>query len=58
MIVRIIDAGPKGNLARFANHSCDPNMETQKWLVNGEIRVGLFAKRDIPASKVYLFFIF
>jgi histone-lysine N-methyltransferase NSD2 len=50
---RIIDAGPKGNLARFANHSCDPNMETQKWIVNGEIRVGLFARRDIPTSNLY-----
>ena len=52
---RIIDAGPKGNLARFANHSCDPNMETQKWLVNGDIRVGLFAKKDIPACTELTF---
>ena len=29
----IIDAGPKGNLARFMNHSCEPNCETQKWQV-------------------------
>lgn len=43
----IIDAYPKGNLSRFMNHSCDPNCETQKWTVNGEVRVGLFASRDI-----------
>ncbi|KAM8848548.1 histone-lysine N-methyltransferase, H3 lysine-36 specific-like isoform 2-T3 [Synchiropus picturatus] len=45
---RIIDAGPKGNEARFMNHSCQPNCETQKWTVNGDTRVGLFALEDIP----------
>lgn len=44
----IIDAGSKGNLARFMNHSCDPNCQTQKWLVNSLIRIGLFAIKDIP----------
>nr|CAB3264447.1 Histone-lysine N-methyltransferase NSD2 [Phallusia mammillata] len=45
---RIIDAGPKGNYSRFMNHSCDPSCETQKWTVNGDTRVGLFARKDIP----------
>ena len=31
---RVIDAGPRGNLARFMNHSCEPNCETQKWTVS------------------------
>ncbi|XP_035378563.1 histone-lysine N-methyltransferase, H3 lysine-36 specific [Electrophorus electricus] len=47
---RIIDAGPKGNQARFMNHCCQPNCETQKWTVNGDTRVGLFALEDIPAG--------
>lgn len=47
---RIIDAGPKGNQARFMNHSCQPNCETQKWTVNGDTRVGLFALEDIPTG--------
>ncbi|XP_028390809.1 histone-lysine N-methyltransferase NSD2-like isoform X2 [Dendronephthya gigantea] len=51
----IIDAGPMGNLSRFMNHSCDPNCETQKWTVNGEVRVGLFAKRDIKAGEELVF---
>lgn len=46
----IIDAGRKGNYSRFMNHSCQPNCETQKWMVNGSTRVGLFALRDIPAG--------
>lgn len=42
-----IDATKKGALARFINHSCHPNAESQKWQVNGQMRMGLFAKRDI-----------
>nr|XP_005992405.1 PREDICTED: histone-lysine N-methyltransferase, H3 lysine-36 and H4 lysine-20 specific isoform X1 [Latimeria chalumnae]XP_005992406.1 PREDICTED: histone-lysine N-methyltransferase, H3 lysine-36 and H4 lysine-20 specific isoform X1 [Latimeria chalumnae] len=52
---RIIDAGPKGNHARFMNHSCQPNCETQKWTVNGDTRVGLFALCDIPAGSELTF---
>lgn len=51
---RIIDAGPKGNLARFMNHSCHPNCETQKWMVNGATRVGLFALCDITTGKYFV----
>ncbi|CAO2828097.1 unnamed protein product [Amaranthus hypochondriacus] len=45
-----IDATRKGSLARFINHSCNPNCETRKWTVLGEIRVGIFAKQDISAG--------
>jgi len=51
----IIDAGPMGNLSRFMNHSCNPNCETQKWTVGGEVRVGLFASRDIAAGEEITF---
>eukprot|EP00063_Salmo_salar_P018648 XP_013993483.1 PREDICTED: histone-lysine N-methyltransferase, H3 lysine-36 and H4 lysine-20 specific-like isoform X4 [Salmo salar] len=52
---RIIDAGPKGNQARFMNHSCQPNCETQKWTVNGDTRVGLFTLIDVPADTELTF---
>lgn len=52
---RVIDAGPKGNLARYMNHSCDPNCETQRWVVNGDVRIGLFALVDIPANTELTF---
>lgn len=51
----IIDAGPMGNLSRFMNHSCNPNCETQKWTVSGEVRVGLFASRDIISGEEITF---
>ena len=37
------------------NHSCDPNCETQKWTVNGDTRVGLFALQDIPSGSELTF---
>lgn len=38
-------------LARFVNHSCEPNCEIQKWSVNGRFRMGLFAQRDIEPGE-------
>ncbi|XP_015921891.1 histone-lysine N-methyltransferase SETD2 isoform X2 [Parasteatoda tepidariorum] len=51
----ILDATNKGNLSRFMNHSCDPNCVTQKWTVNGELRIGFFAKRDLKAGEELTF---
>jgi len=55
-LLRIIDAGPKGNYSRFMNHSCQPNCETQKWNVNGDVRIGLFALVDIVAGESRVIF--
>ncbi|PNH03875.1 Histone-lysine N-methyltransferase SETD2 [Tetrabaena socialis] len=55
-----IDARRKGNTSRLINSSCDPNCETQKWhdASTGEVRVGIFATRDIPPGEelVYDYF--
>ncbi len=42
-----IDAEKKGNMARFINHSCNPNCETRVIIVKGNRRICLFAIRDI-----------
>jgi len=49
----VIDARPKGNISRLLNSSCDPNCVSQKWHdgSTGEVRVGLFTKRDIAAGE-------
>jgi len=39
-----------GNISRFINHSCDPNCHTEKWIVDNECRMGLFASKDILAG--------
>ncbi|KAL3641217.1 hypothetical protein CASFOL_016185 [Castilleja foliolosa] len=51
----VIDACTKGNLARFINHSCEPNCRTEKWMVNGEVCVGLFSLRDIKKGEEVTF---
>jgi histone-lysine N-methyltransferase SETD2 len=50
-----IDASRRGNLARFINHSCDPNCATQKWTVKGRTSIGIFAIKDIPSGTELTF---
>ncbi|XP_078254469.1 uncharacterized protein setd2 [Rhinoraja longicauda] len=51
----IIDATLKGNCSRFMNHSCEPNCETQKWTVNGQLRVGFFTTKTVPTGTELTF---
>lgn len=47
----VIDGHRMGGDGRFVNHSCEPNCEMQKWTVNGQYRMALFALRDIEAGE-------
>ncbi|KAL1341897.1 hypothetical protein HN51_028465 [Arachis hypogaea] len=47
----VIDATYKGNKSRYINHSCCPNTEMQKWIIDGETRIGIFATRDIRKGE-------
>ena len=51
----VIDPTYVGNVARFINHSCEPNCETQKWNVLGEVCVGIFSLRDIEENEELTF---
>ena len=47
----IVDASRKGNIARFINHSCNPNLSVDKWYVNRVPRIGMWAKRNIAPGE-------
>ncbi|KAI3798563.1 hypothetical protein L1987_33840 [Smallanthus sonchifolius] len=47
----VIDATFKGNKSRYINHSCSPNTEMQKWRIDGETRIGIFATRVIKKGE-------
>ena len=51
----VIDPTKNGNMARFINHSCDPNCETRKWHVKGELCIGIFTKKDIKEDEELTF---
>lgn len=51
----VVDASRKGNDSRLINHSCDPNLETQKWTVGNESRIGLFAIKPIAKGEELTF---
>ncbi|GME68048.1 unnamed protein product [[Candida] boidinii] len=50
-----IDATKKGSLARFCNHSCNPNGYVDKWVVGKRFKMGIFAKRDIIKGEEITF---
>ncbi|ODN75230.1 hypothetical protein L202_06423 [Cryptococcus amylolentus CBS 6039] len=51
----VIDAGLRGNDARFINHGCAPNLEVRKYQTLGdgweEYEVGMWASRDIKKGE-------
>jgi hypothetical protein len=50
-----IDARLKASVARFANHSCEPNCNVHKWNVNGLMKIGIFANRDVSPGEELTF---
>ena len=46
----MLDAMPMGSIARFANHSCNPNCQMQKWMVMGEPRICLVSAKAMKAG--------
>ena len=52
----MLDAKHMGSVARFANHSCEPNCELQKWSVLGTLIPILLCAESNPSSIWVLLF--
>ena len=48
----VLDGTKKGNMSRFINHSCTPNVVSKIRAVGGIPRVFFFASRDIETGKL------
>lgn len=48
---RVVDATLSGGLARYINHSCNPNCVTETVEVERELRIIIFAKRRINRGE-------
>ncbi|XP_052870721.1 uncharacterized protein LOC128276290 [Anopheles cruzii] len=48
---RVVDATLSGGLARYINHSCNPNCVTETVEVDRELRIIIFAKRRINRGE-------
>ena len=49
--IMVIDASQRGNLARFINHSCDPNCVAKTITLNGSKRIVMYAKKGIRTGE-------
>ncbi|WAR03387.1 SE1BA-like protein [Mya arenaria] len=47
----IIDATKTGNLARFINHSCNPNCYAKVITVDGQKKIVIYSRRDINVNE-------
>jgi hypothetical protein len=47
----VVDATTDGGMARYINHSCDPNCYTEQCSVDGQLHLGVFALRTINEGE-------
>lgn len=47
----VVDATKRGGIARFINHSCEPNCYTKVITVEGQKKIFVYAKRHIAAGE-------
>ena len=52
---QVVDATKFGSRSKFINHSCDPNVNVQIVLVNGQHRIKMSARRHISSGEELCF---
>lgn len=52
---QVIDATRYGTKTKFMNHSFDPNCRVQVTVVNGDHRIAILAKQNLPAGSEICF---
>ncbi|KAF1793293.1 SET domain [Phytophthora cactorum] len=52
---KFIDAKYFGNIARYCNHSCNPNCIAEEWTVQGVYRIGISALKNIRLGQEITF---
>jgi hypothetical protein len=50
-----LDPSRRGSIARFMNHSCEPNCTMEVWTVKGELRACVYTKRAIAKDEELVF---
>ena len=51
----VIDATRKGNNARYMKHASNANCQSQKWVVDNQLRAYMIALRDIAPGEELTF---
>ena len=50
-----LDPSRRGSIARFMNHSCEPNSTMEIWTVKGELRACVYTKKAVGANDELTF---
>lgn len=48
-----LDPSRKGSVARYINHSCNPNCTMEIWTIKGELRAVVYTLKHIPKGTEF-----
>lgn len=55
---RVVDATLSGGLARYINHSCNPNCVAETVEVDRDLKIIIFAKRRLQRGEEVIFYFY
>ena len=50
-----LDPSRRGSIARFMNHSCEPNCTMEVWTVKGQLRACVYTTRTVNVDEELVF---